>query len=90
MTLCPRLAFVFFALLPVACRAQRPEIASMPPDVRTGWDRCQAAVVTWCGDHSHHDPSEERTCVENASQEYARAADDAARAAYLQSHGCTP
>ena len=62
----------------------------MPPDLRTVWDRCAPAVTQWCGDHSHHQPAEERACVEDASRQYAALPDAAARSHYLQSHGCAP
>jgi hypothetical protein len=88
MNIRTRLALPFTTLLLLACAAQRPEIASMPPDVRASWDRCQPAVNRWCADHSHGSPTEERDCVSEASRGYASQADDAARATYIRSHGC--
>ncbi len=78
------------ALVALGCSAQRPQIATMPPDIRAGWDRCETAVTAWCGDHSHHQPTEERNCVEDASRQYAALTEAAARANFLQSHGCAP
>ena len=84
-----RVLFPSLALLALACSAQRPQIASMPPDVRAGWDRCERAVTRWCADRSNGSPTTERDCVESESQSYARQADEAARQAYLRAHGCT-
>ena len=82
-------ALLPLCLLTLACAAQRPEIATMPPDIRASWDQCQPAVTRWCADHSHGSPTEERSCVSDASQGYASQADDAARTTYIRSHGCT-
>jgi len=90
MTDIRRILLPSLALLALACSAQRPQIATMPPDVRASWDRCEPAVTRWCADHSHGSPTEERDCVQNESQNYARQADDAGRQAYLSAHGCTP
>jgi len=88
MNIRTRLALPFVTLLLLACRAQRPEIASMPPDVRASWNRCEPAVTRWCADRSHGAPTEERDCVQTESQHYAAQADDAARATYIRAHGC--
>ena len=53
----------------LACSAQRPQIATMPPDVRTSWDRCESAVTRWCADRSNGSPTAERDCVEHESPE---------------------
>ncbi|MFO0604209.1 MAG: hypothetical protein U0324_13590 [Polyangiales bacterium] len=90
MTDIRRILFPSLALLMLACSAQRPQIATMPPDVRTSWDRCESAVTRWCADRSNGSPTAERDCVEHESQSYARQADDAGRQAYLRAHGCTP
>ncbi len=90
MTNIRRILLPSLTILALACSAQRPQIASMPPDVRADWDRCEAAVTRWCADHSHGSPTEERDCVQTESQNFARQADEAARRAYLGAHGCTP
>ena len=80
---------VLSALVIVAsCGARRPEVVTMPENVRTQWDRCAAEVDRWCIDHSHGSTSHERACMQEESARFAALADDAARASYMASHGC--
>ncbi len=88
MTVRRLFAFALLASLPLACGAARPEIATMPPDVRAQWDRCEQPIDRWCIDHSHGSPSHERACMQEESGRFAALPDDAARASYLASHGC--
>jgi hypothetical protein len=89
MNLRTRLFSSFALLVLLGCGAQRPEIASLPPDLRATWDRCEPAVTRWCAEHSHGSPVEERNCVGEASNHFATHADEAARTTYLRSHGCS-
>lgn len=88
MNIRTRLALPIATLLLAAC-GQRPEIATMPPEARPGWDRCESAVVRWCSYRSNGAPTEERDCVSEASRGYASQADEAGRTTYMRAHGCT-
>ncbi len=85
-----RVSVLSLLVLVAACGARRPEVVSMPDNVRAQWDRCAAHVDQWCIDHSHGSVSHERACMQEESSRFAALADDAARAGYMASHGCRP
>ncbi len=68
--------------------AQTPQV-QMVPEARALWEPCHAEVERWCHDHSHGSASHERECMTQEQARYAALGDDAARRAYLSSHGCT-
>ncbi len=83
-----RVSVLSLFVLVAACGARRPEVVSMPDNVRAQWDRCAAQVDQWCIDHSHGSSSHERACMQEESSRFAALADDAARTSYMASHGC--
>lgn len=79
---------ILFAALALSCAGRRFEIATMPPDVRAGWDRCEALIDRWCIDHANGHRADERACMFEESGRYASQPDEASRNAYLRAHGC--
>jgi hypothetical protein len=75
-------------LFGLACASQRPQTVDIPAEIRSDWDRCEAAITRWCIDHSHGSSAEERNCMMTESRHYVEQPDEAARRAYLTSHGC--